>query len=516
VFDKVIGIAVTIARSSMDNRIVYRRTPKGEHEVSLRTLPHSPWLTLVMVDGRATVGDLMAMNPELPEVALSLDRLRREGFIEPLHAGAMPNLPTETTEPDPLPMAWVHGDEPLRTHDRAAIAAWVRRGMLLLPVVLLGVMAFLGYRSLDDLRARMEATLGKRASGYSSADVSYTFAPWPALKFSNVAIGKAFNAEELVVHPSLAALMGTPGSIAHLELRFAKLSGPEMLAMLVGPSAHPEEPEPLAARVTLSASKLELGPLTLAPLTAEMRYGSDGKLESAVLGLEDGRARAIVKRKEGELAIEFSSSNWSTPTNPVMTFGRLDASGKLDGERIVLSRVEGLLNDGLIKGDLTLGWWPSLVAQGRFSATNLDLQSLIAHFTPDFSVGGRLDAEGDFSARASSLEGLLYDANVDATFRVKRGVVHNADIVSAARDGATGGSTQFEELSGSLQTAGRAFSFRQIELGSGLVTAKGALDITPSRQMVGRFTVTPKAHGQVGGTVVVGGSLKEPTLRPGG
>ena len=198
-----------------------------------------------------------------------------------------------------------------------------------------------------------------------------------------------------------------------------------------------------------------------------------------------------------------------------MTFERLDASGELNGEQVVLTRVEGWLNDGVIKGDLTLSWSPSLAATGRFSATNVELQSLIAHFTQDFSVAGRLDAEGEFSARAKSLDGLLHDANVDAKFRVKRGAVHNADLVTAIHDGSAGGTTQFEELSGTLQTAGRAFSFRQLELGSGLVSAKGALDVTPSRQIVGRFTVRPKAHGESGGTVVVGGSLKEPTLRPG-
>ncbi len=216
------------------------------------------------------------------------------------------------------------------------------------------------------------------------------------------------------------------------------------------------------------------------------------------------------------LAVEFSAKNWSTPTDPKVTFERLDASGDLVGDRLVMSRVDGLLNDGLLKGDFALDWGTSVAAEGRFSATNLELQSLIARFTREFSIGGRLDAQGTFRARAGSLPGLFENATLDAEFRVKRGVVYNADILTATRDKAMGGSTQFEELTGTVNMAGGAISFRHLQLGSGLITAKGALEITPSRQLAGRFTVSLKGQGQGGGTISVGGSLREPALRPGG
>jgi hypothetical protein len=469
-----------------------------------------------MVDGRSSAGDLMATKPKLPEVARSLEQLRREGFIEPLGADFMPSAPTETADPDPLPVTPVDADAALRQDDSAAVAKWVRRGMFLLPVALLAAAVFLGYRSLDDLRARVEATLGKRAGGLSSTEVTFSFRPWPVLTFSNVAIGKTFKAQELVVHPAFRQLLGRPGPISHLEFQVATLAGPDLLGALVGPGLAQAAGPPLAERITLNASELRLGSLALSPLAADLRYGSDGKLERAVLAVEERRARMVVKGRDGELTFEFAASNWSTPTDPPLSFRQLDASGLLDGERIVLSRVEGVLYDGLIKGGLTLDWRPSLAAEGRFSVTNIELQGLIAAFTGDFSVGGRLDAEGEFGARASSFEGLLREVNVDATFHLKRGVVHDADIVTAVRDDSTGGATQFDDLRGTLQTAGRAFSFREIELASGTVKATGTLDVTASRQLLGRFLVKPLTASQRGGTVVVGGSLKAPTLRPGG
>jgi hypothetical protein len=169
-----------------------------------------------------------------------------------------------------------------------------------------------------------------------------------------------------------------------------------------------------------------------------------------------------------------------------------------------------------VKGNLTLDWSVGLVAEGRFSATNLELQNLIGGFTRDFSVGGRLDAEGTFNARADTAAALIENVSVVADFRVKQGVLYNADIAATAAGDVRGGTTRFEELTGHIQTAGRGFSLRGIQMGSGLLTAKGILDVTPSRQIMGRFTVRLKSQGDSSSTISVSGTLKEPKLQFGG
>jgi hypothetical protein len=97
--------------------------------------------------------------------------------------------------------------------------------------------------------------------------------------------------------------------------------------------------------------------------------------------------------------------------------------------------------------------------------------------------GGRLDADGSFAARTDNAARLIDNVTVSADFRVKRGVLYNADITAAAVGDASGGTTQFEELTGTVETAGRSVSLRRIQLKSGPLTAKGTLDVTPSRQI---------------------------------
>jgi hypothetical protein len=201
---------------------------------------------------------------------------------------------------------------------------------------------------------------------------------------------------------------------------------------------------------------------------------------------------------------------------PAVTFERLDATGNLEGSRLVLDRVEALLHDGLVKGDMVLDWSVGLLAEGRFSATNLDAQTLIGGLSDDFSMGGRLDAAGSFAARASNAGALIENLSVSADFRVKRGVLYNADIQAAALGDAHSGTTRFDELTGNVQTAGRNVSFRRVQLGSGLLTAAGALDVTPSRQIMGRFTVRLKSRSDIAHTISVAGTVREPKLQLGG
>lgn len=335
------------------------------------------------------------------------------------------------------------------------------------------------------------------------------------LKLSKVSIGGSMKAAHVLVRPSISSLFRDSGPIADVQLQTVTLAGRDLAALLAGKSVG-NSVGPAVERIRLQDARLSLAGLTLGPLDGRISYSPDGELERAVFSMDEERARLEVKPQGDGLAMDFAAKIWSTPTQPPLRVERLDASGLLKGETLTLSRVECLLHDGVVKGRLVADWRSSITAEGSFTATNLDLQSLLAHFTRDFSVGGRLSGEAKFSARASDLPHLIDSLDLDGSFRVARGVVYNADMVTATREGKSGGSTQFEELTGNVQVSRHGFAFRQLQLSSGLVSATGTLDISPTRQLAGRFTVNLRSQGQPGGAVSVGGSLKEPVLRPGG
>ena len=68
----------------MDRSAVLAKTPKGLEEVKSRAhgLPQKQRTILIMVDGTATVGDILAKFGGIPEIAAALDALARDGYVE--------------------------------------------------------------------------------------------------------------------------------------------------------------------------------------------------------------------------------------------------------------------------------------------------------------------------------------------------------------------------------------------------------------------------------------------------
>jgi hypothetical protein len=68
----------------MDRNAVLAKTAKGLEEVKSRAhgLAHKLRTMLIMVDGVATVGEILAKFGGVPEIGAALDTLARDGFVE--------------------------------------------------------------------------------------------------------------------------------------------------------------------------------------------------------------------------------------------------------------------------------------------------------------------------------------------------------------------------------------------------------------------------------------------------
>lgn len=87
----------------MDRNAVLAKTAKGLEEVKSRThgLAQKLRTILIMVDGAATVGDILAKFGGVPELAAALDTLARDGFVEikGTQGAAAPKAPAAAPAP---------------------------------------------------------------------------------------------------------------------------------------------------------------------------------------------------------------------------------------------------------------------------------------------------------------------------------------------------------------------------------------------------------------------------------
>ncbi len=105
-------------------------------------------------------------------------------------------------------------------------------------------------------------------------------------------------------------------------------------------------------------------------------------------------------------------------------------------------------------------------------------------------------------------------------FVVKKGLISKIDMVETARmsdrQGASGGRTHFDELSGALEVDNNSQHLRQIRISAGIMSANGDVDIGPDKQVSGRMNVSLKVRAERSGVpLAVSGTLAEPVWRVG-
>jgi len=197
------------------------------------------------------------------------------------------------------------------------------------------------------------------------------------------------------------------------------------------------------------------------------------------------------------------------------------AEGVVEGQQAVFSAIDGKLGFAPIKATARASWAGGAVrVEGEFNATKVDLSQSMAPFTRDFSATGVLSANGTYALQSNSLEELFAAPRVEATFSIESGSLINVDLVRAvqspSRDGQRGGTTRFNSLAGSMQLAGKTYSYRQLQLASGPMSANGNVDVAPNGDLSGRVSAElgTKTFVVARGTLSVAGNLKSPLLRP--
>jgi hypothetical protein len=129
------------------------------------------------------------------------------------------------------------------------------------------------------------------------------------------------------------------------------------------------------------------------------------------------------------------------------------------------------------------------------------------------------NADGSFRAQAAKPAALAEALQAEVAFKVENGVLNGFDLASAAKSllkgGTPGGQTRFDQLTGNVNLAGRAVRLRNLKVASGVLDARGNVDISPARQLGGRVEVDLKGTGGlVSVPLAVSGTVADPMLMP--
>jgi uncharacterized protein involved in outer membrane biogenesis len=316
--------------------------------------------------------------------------------------------------------------------------------------------------------------------------------------FDDVRVVSKLDVDEPVLKQSAIALLGA-------------------IAAQQGESTGPAPVE--LRRIVVDDAKIEMDGMNLPTMDADVSLAAGGKLEKALLTSSEGNLTIDLTPKDAGYAAAIKAEKWTPPVGPKLVFDTLTANLEYAGSTLKFPQIEAALYRGSLIASGKLDWTKSWRLSGNFKTNGIELGDATPLFTRAVKVTGRITGDGKFSSNAKE-PGKLADAMaLDYKFSVTDGVLYGMDLVKAAslliRQGATGGETHFDELSGTLYTRGKQIEVRPVHLVSGLLAADGHVKVMPDKSLSGRIDADiKKGVSLVTVPLAISGTMDSPMVLP--
>jgi len=339
------------------------------------------------------------------------------------------------------------------------------------------------------------------------------------LKLENVTVGQQqdMRVPSVTAYMDIASVFGGEKFIKSLELDQPQATQ-EVLGRLPGWLANTTSAIKVR-KIVLRSAKLEVKGAAVPAFNAQVFLAPDGTVTRAMLGTLDGHLDAELLIVGSGAEVSARVKNFSLPFGPPLEVTEGTVKGVLTGNQIRLSEMDLYLYGGQAKGQAAVSWGSPWSLEGDFELKRVDLEAGMKALKIDISSEGLLDAKGRYALQANSLPTLFDNPRVEATFNAQKGALSSFDFVRAlqapTRDGVQGGKTKFDELSGTLSVAGARYTYSNARLRAGLLSASGACEVLPSREINGRAYVELRSSSNVvKNTFRITGTLKAIVLKP--
>jgi AsmA-like protein len=350
------------------------------------------------------------------------------------------------------------------------------------------------------------------------------FLPLPRLSVEGISVGRKpfLQVQKVQVTPRLTSLFSEQKVIREISLRGVVMNQ-QLINKASAWASQPGSGGPAPVRVErieIRDGNINFTDFKLHQADVILDLTPEGGLAQAQVRADQGHVIATLVPRGKDFALDLSAQNWKLPTGPPIALGSLAASGIVNADGLVLSTIDGRLYDGTAAGKLTVGWKKDWIIAGNLDVQQVEIGPLVAIFSTETAISGRLTANPIIDLRAPSASQLVDAINVESDFKVENGVLYKVDLAAAPKvlfnkDAMKGGNTRFDEFSGHLTVNPLGYHFTGLNISSGVITAQGELSISPKQELSGRIDVAVKGTSSLVSTpLAVSGTVQNPTLFP--
>ena len=385
--------------------------------------------------------------------------------------------------------------------------------------VILGV-GLLHVIPMRNIAQKIEQSLGAWLhDDVSIASLTFRLVPTPHLRAENIAVGKLLDAKAASgrIYLDLATLFSERVSINSVEFDNVSIGSEAVKRIPSWGDPTGKSAVGAISLIKLRAVKLEVKP-AIESFDATLNFGRDGKLGQARLA---GGAWSLgLKPVEKGMDLDFSARNWTLPVGVSIPVSDVSLKGTLSGSEIVVPEFEASAMEGKVQGTLRVSWSSGVKLESDLSVTKINAKQLIASFTKDIAVTGKLDGNFSIATEGPAVETMFQAPRAQGKFRIADGSVSNVDLVAVMQSDAAGqraGVTKFIEITGEYAGAEHRASYRQIALQGGVLRGNGAVDVGNGGALSGRLSLEIRSQvAQDRGAFAITGTVARPIIKRGG
>lgn len=351
------------------------------------------------------------------------------------------------------------------------------------------------------------------------------FLPLPHLTVNGIVVGKKpfLEVRKVVITPQWTSLFSRPKVISEIRLEGVVI-GQALIAKATNWAARSGAAGTSAVRVErieLTDAFVNLTEFKMRDIDLDLKLAADGGLVRAEVRADRDRLKVTLVPRGREFDVDIAAHGWKIPAGPPLLISSLTASGTLSPRQgLSLPRIEGQLYDGTASGKLNVGWAKEWSIAGNLDFRNVEIQPVVALFTRETTISGRLNANPVIDMRAPSAAGLADAVDVESDFTVEKGVLYNMSLSNAPKalldkDAIKGGRTEFDKFSGHLGVDQAGYYLTKVQIASGVLTADAEVFISAKQELSGQIDVAIKGtSGLVSTPLALSGTVQAPVLYP--
>jgi len=352
------------------------------------------------------------------------------------------------------------------------------------------------------------------------ASTTFRLFPSPHLRIEGVAVGKAYDAKAATgnVNLSLGSLFGDKLAISSVELDNVTLTNDAVRRIPDWGKVEGKSEVGSISSIQLRGVKIDVQP-PVDPFNASLQFAPDGTFRGANIVAPIGWSLYLKPGEKG-IDLDFNARNWALPLGAPIPVSDIRLKGTWIGTEIIVPEFEADAAEGKVNGTLRVNWAQGVKLESDLSLARVSSKELVAAFTKDIAVNGKLDGNFSFSSEGPSLVELFTTTRAQGKFHVGEGSVSNVDLVAVMQSDAAGtraGVTKFAELTGEMTSSNRTASYRNINLQGGVLRGNGAIDVGANSNLSGRLNLEIRSQvAQDRGTFSISGTVGRPIIRRGG